>query len=101
MHKRAAHGWEPAPAVGLGSCLWATTRRKEVRGAANLCRGLGVVRRGEPIFPREHRRSAPRALTVPNELTKGCLWGGSAPPNGSRLSCGRLALEARRRLVRL
>src|SRR5437588_49739 len=34
---------------------------------------------------------APRVLTVPRELTKGCLWGGSAPPNGSRLSCGRLA----------
>ncbi len=90
MHERAAHGWEPAPAVGLGSCLWASTRRKEVRGAANLCRGLGVVRRGEPIFPREHRRSAPRAITIPKELMEECLWGGSAPPNGPRLSCGRL-----------
>src|SRR6184192_1109119 len=30
-------------------------------------------------------------LTVPNELANECLWGGSAPPNGSRLSCGRLA----------
>src|SRR6266702_3179603 len=62
-------------------------------------RGLPVARpwgvgRGEPILPREHRRSAPRVFTVPNELTKGCLWGGSAPPNGSRLSCGR---PARRR----
>jgi len=44
--------------------------RKEVRGAACPWRGLGVVGRGEPILPREHRRSAPRGTTVPNELTK-------------------------------
>ena len=50
MPERAARGSEPAPAVRLGSCLWATTRRKHVRGAANLYRGLGVVGRGEPIF---------------------------------------------------
>src|SRR5437773_1689582 len=49
------------------------------------------VGRGEPIHLREHRRSAPRVITVPNELTNECLWGGSAPPNGSRLSCGRPA----------
>src|SRR6266511_2577775 len=91
MLERAARGWELAPALGLGSCLWAATRWKEVRGAAGLCRGLGVVGRGEPIFPREQRRSAPRAFTVQNELTKGCLRGGREPPNGSRLSCGRLA----------
>jgi len=59
-------------------------------------RGMSVARpwcvgRGEPISLREHRRTAPRVLTVPTELTKGCLWGGSAPPNGSRLSCGRPA----------
>jgi len=52
------------------------------------------VGRGEQIPLREHRRSAPRVLTVPNELANECLWGGSAPPNGSRLSCGR---PARRR----
>src|SRR5438034_6475052 len=66
----------------------------EVRGAADLCCGLGVVGRGAPRLVREHRGSAPRGLTVPNELTNECLWGGSAPPNGSRLSCGR---PARRR----
>src|SRR3989454_12074738 len=59
-------------------------------------RGIPVARpwgvgRGEQILLREHRRSAPRVFTVPNELTNECLWGGSAPPNGSRLSCGRLA----------
>src|SRR6266487_793174 len=35
-------------------------------------------------------RGAPR-ITIPKELTEGCLRGGSAPPNGSRLSCGRNA----------
>src|SRR5438270_518359 len=59
-------------------------------------RGTPVARpwgvgRGAQIPLREHPRSAPRVLTVPNELTNECLWGGSAPPNGSRLSCGRLA----------
>src|SRR2546428_926066 len=49
------------------------------------------VGRAEPILLREHRRAAPRVLTVLKELTKGCVRGGSAPPNGSRLSCGRLA----------
>ena len=49
------------------------------------------VGRGEPGLVCEHPSSAPRVLTVPNELTNECLWGGSAPPNGSRLSCGRLA----------
>src|SRR5437773_832528 len=49
------------------------------------------VGRGAQIPLREHRCTAPRVLTVQKELTKGCLWGGSAPPNGSRLSCGRLA----------
>src|SRR6266545_525630 len=45
----------------LGSCLWAATRWKEVRGAACPWRGLGVVGRGEPIFPRSivARRPAP------------------------------------------
>jgi len=58
-------------------------------------RGTPVARpwgvgRGEQIPLREHRRTAPRVLTVPKELTKRGLWGGGAPPNGSRLSCGAL-----------
>ncbi len=48
------------------------------------------VGRGDQIFPREQRGLAPRAITVPNELTKGCLRGGREPPNGVRLSCGAL-----------
>ncbi len=66
MLERAARGAEAAPALGLGSCFWATTRWKEVRGAAGLCRGLGAAGRGEQIVPREHRRSAPW-----NHRTKG------------------------------
>jgi hypothetical protein len=31
----------------------------EVRGAARRPRGRGVVGRGEQIYPREHRASAP------------------------------------------
>src|SRR5437016_7838002 len=60
-----------------------------VRGAAALWPGLGVggTRRAEAV--REHLGSAPCGITVPNELTKENSWGGSAPPNGSRLSCGR------------
>src|SRR5437773_12187556 len=88
MLERAARSWELAPVLGLGVASGQPTRWKEVRGAAGLCRAVGVVGRGEQLLPREHRRSAPRALTVPKELTKGCLWGGSAPPNGSRLRWG-------------
>src|SRR6266571_4008825 len=92
-----------------GACLGARARQgvgkvpvgsHPTEGRAR--RGLPVARpssvgRGEPILLREHRRAAPRVLTLPKELTKGCLWGGSAPPNGSRLSCGRL--PCRRKIV--
>src|SRR5947199_206863 len=60
------------------------------RRGRSVARPWGVGR-GAQILLREHRRSAPRVLTVQKDLTKGCLWGGSAPPNGSRLSCGRPA----------
>src|SRR2546426_4495209 len=62
--------------------------RKTMRGAARPWHGLGVVRRGDPRLVREHPSSAPRAITEKSEFTKECLWSGSAPPNGSRLSCG-------------
>ena len=62
--------------------------------AASQERGRWVWGAANQRPAREHRRTAPRVLTVPNELTNECLWGGSAPPNGSRLSCGR---PARRR----
>src|SRR5438876_10206804 len=50
--------------------------------------GGGVRRAG--ARPCVSARGAPR-ITIPKELTEECLWGGSAPPNGSRLSCGRTA----------
>src|SRR6266516_72748 len=88
MLERAARRWEPAPALGTRTRLCAATSWKEARGAACPWRGLGVVGRGELRLVREHASSAPRTITVPNEFTKECLWSGSAPPNGSRLSCG-------------
>src|SRR2546425_10905963 len=56
-------------------------------------RGLPVARpwgvgRGEQIPLREHRCAAPRVLTVPKRIDERMFVGGSAPPNGSRLSCG-------------
>src|SRR6266516_4877193 len=94
-----------------GACLGARARQgvgkvpvgsHPTEGRAR--RGLPVARpwgvgRGEQILLREHRRAAPRVLTVLKELAKGCWWGGSAPPNGSRLSCGRLA-RRRKAVVR-
>src|SRR5205814_9614096 len=67
---------------------------KEVCGAASPLRGLGgwgAASRG--WFGRIEARRPVRSPSQ-NELTKECSWGGSAPPNGSRLSCGR---PARRR----
>src|SRR5437762_9211549 len=86
--------------LGGGARLWVENLPMGsdlIEGGAR--RGTPVARpwgvgRGEQILLREHRRAAPRVLTVPNELTNECLWGGSAPPNGLRLSCGR---RARRR----
>jgi len=83
--------------LGGGARLWVGNLPMGshfIEGGAR--RGTPVARpwgvgRGAQIPLREHPRSAPRVLTVPNELTNECLWGGSAPPNGSRLSCGRLA----------
>src|SRR5437763_13659920 len=82
--------------LGGGARLWVGNLPMGshfIEGGAR--RGTPVARpwgvgRGAQIPLREHPRSAPRVLTVPNELTNECLWGGSAPPNGSRLSCGRL-----------
>src|SRR2546425_673992 len=130
MPERDARRSEAAPALGLGSCLWADhlieggarrgtpvarpwgvgrgepiLLREHARSAprgitvpneltkgcwrrGTPMRGRGVVGRGKPQLVREHPSSAPHAITVPNEFTKACLWSGSAPPNGSRLSCG-------------
>ncbi len=90
MLERAARVWELAPARGLGRCQWAATRQKDVRGAASRSAAVGCgARRTDPPSGAA-ARGVPR--THPTKgLTKGCLWGGSAPPNGTRLSCGRKA----------
>src|SRR2546425_10155405 len=95
MLARAARSAEPAPALALGTRLWAATALKDVRGAACPWRGLGVVGRGEQIFAWERRRSAPRTITVPNELTKECLWAGARRLTGSAQAAGRTPPGAR------
>src|SRR5947208_2927262 len=88
MLERAARGWEPAPAFGMRTFpMGSDLIEGGARRGTPVARPWGVGRGGK-IPLREHRRTAPRVLTVPNELTNECLWGGSAPPNGSRLSCG-------------
>ena len=89
--RRAAHG--ASARRSLGSPFWAAGALMLRRGAAP--RGiLGVVGPGEPTSARAHSGSAPRETTLPKVLTKECLWGGRAPPNGMRLSCG---ADSRRR----
>src|SRR3989442_1135747 len=91
----AAVGWwgaasccSLAPGLRFGDCLCAAPlSTHDARRGTPVARPWGVGR-GEPRLVREHPSSAPRAITVPNEFTKECLWSGSAPPNGSRLSCG-------------
>jgi len=78
--ERAARGWEPAARPWVGKLPMGshpTGRRCAARPPVARPWGVG---RGEQISLPEHRRVAPRVLTVPKELTKGCWWGGSAPP---------------------
>src|SRR2546428_10370049 len=53
----------------------------------------GEVERGEPRLPRQRRRSAPVELPYPRNERKEGHGAGARPPNGSRLSCGRLARQ--------
>jgi len=80
MLERAARGWAAAPPLGWelaygqspGGRTGAARRpRKHGRGVWGAANRSSFGSRGP---------AAPRVLTVPNELTKGCLWGGSAPP---------------------
>src|SRR2546429_98174 len=93
MLERAARAWAAAPPWVENLPIGNHPAEGRAWRGAPVARPWGVGS-GEQILAREHRRSAPRVFTEQNELTKGCLWGGSAPPNGSRLSCGR---PARRR----
>jgi len=97
MLERAARGRKAAPTLGVGSCLWAATLPDgDARRGTLVARPWGGWARRNRFSLGASALGA-RAMTEPNELTKGCLWGGSAPPNGSRLSCGRLARQRIRR----
>src|SRR6266487_3042090 len=89
--RRARHGRSGSQA--LGHCFWAATVLEDVRGAPRPWRPWSGGARRAATRPCISALGAPR-VTIPNELTEGCLRGWSAPPNGSRLSCGR---NARRR----
>src|SRR5713101_782263 len=82
---RATWPWDAASGQ---SRYWRKYAARTTRG------GLGVVGRGELQRARASRRSAPAHSRNKESVAKGCSWKGSAPPNGSRLSCGR---NARRR----
>src|SRR6266480_26069 len=63
---------------------------EEVRGAPRAWRPWSGGAQRAATRPCVSALGAPR-VTIPKELAEGCLRGGSAPPNGSRLSCGRNA----------
>ena len=65
-------------------------------GAPHSAGGGGGAPRTSALLASPSVR-APRSMTTQKEVAIGESWGGCEPPNGSRLSCGRLA---RRRKVR-
>src|SRR5439155_21753634 len=90
MLERATRGWAAAPPWVENLLMGSHPREGRARRGRPVGRPWGVGR-GAQIPLREHRRSRLAYSPYQKELTKGCLWGGGAPPNGSRLSCGRLA----------
>src|SRR5438445_13453589 len=84
--RRAPHGG--LGQLALGRCFWAATVPEDVRGGARHVAALGWWVRRAGARPCVSAPGAPR-ITIRKELTEECLRGGSAPPNGSRLSCGR------------
>src|SRR5438876_340416 len=90
MLERAAHlteGWDNSPrTLLLGSHgTGGRARRRLICGASGW---WGAASRGVPARISARR---PGHTPKPKEVTKGRLWCGSEPPNGSRLSCGRSA----------
>src|SRR2546422_970974 len=87
--RRAHH--EGRARLDLGDHFWAGTALM-LDGAAQHVDarpwGGGVRRAG--ARPCVSARGVPR-ITIPKELSEECLRGGSAPTNGSRLSCGHSA----------
>src|SRR6266496_5840244 len=90
MLGRAVRAAEARGRLRLGSGFLAAPVSKDVRGAPDTWRTWCGGARRAVARPRVSARGAPR-ITIPKELTERCLRGGSAPPNGSRLSCGRNA----------
>ncbi len=93
MLERAARTTKGGPASTWETGFWASTGLMLEARRGTSMRGRGVAGRGQLIDARGPQRAAPRARNHQWHLTDGCLWGGSAPPNGPRLSCG-----ARRRI---
>src|SRR6266542_3627371 len=90
MLERAAHLTE-----GWANSAWDAASgqpryRRTCAAAPDTWRPWSGGARRAGARPCVSARGAPR-ITVLKELTERCLRGGSAPPNGSRLSCGRNA----------
>src|SRR2546426_4076179 len=87
MLERAAHlteGWANSP---WDAASGQPRYRRTCAAAPDTWRPwIGGARR-TGARPCVSARGAPR-ITIPKELTEECLRGGSAPPNGSPLSCG-------------
>jgi hypothetical protein len=84
---RARHRRRPLRTVPL---------RCPKRGAVSPRAAVGWWGAAQSTARRARQGSAPRARTAKHELPVECRWGGSAPPNGSRLSCGRPARRRKR-----
>ena len=63
MLERATRPTKARAASRFGACFWAAPASKDLRGALDTWPPWGVGR-GERMFGRASRRSAPRALTV-------------------------------------
>src|SRR5712691_387684 len=95
VRRRAFHGCSSAPRAprkarptSPSEACGQPPQPKGVRGAPDPQRSLGGGARRTAGRSRVWALGAP-LNHLPKELTEECLWGGSAPPNGSRLSCGR------------
>src|SRR6266566_6925458 len=99
MLERAALLTEGRARTPWDAASWAATVLEDVRGAPDTWRPWSGGARRAAARPCVSGRGAPR-ITIPKELTEECLRGGSAPPNGSRLSCGASADGRKRPALR-
>src|SRR5207245_10309510 len=87
MLERAARGWAAAPPWVENLLMGSHPREGRARRGRPVGRPWGVGR-GAQIPLREHRRSAPRVLTVPKRMTERMLVGRRRAPK-------RIALKLR------